>query len=107
MAKNCKDCTLHPFWIKVEEKDLTASFATTWDPKKDISYICEEHEGEEGFNLSDWFYSTVKKMRDMEKAGELFVLDIRAYPHDKFHYCEKDRVQDYKSSECTEQCEDQ
>lgn len=108
MAKNCKDCLLHPFWIKREERDLTMSFATTHSTKAssgDITYICGDGE-EEGYDLSDWFYETVKKMREMEKNGELFIFEIRAYPHNKYHYCNNDLIQEYNSGSCTESCED-
>lgn len=109
--------SIKPFWIKVETRDLTMSFATTLDPKKDITYICTDYCFDtpeekaksywvDGFELTDWFYSTVKKMKELEKSGKMFVFEIHAYPHDKYHYCEKETVQLENSHLCTEHCKE-
>lgn len=101
---------LNPFWIVVKTNHLAEGF-TDWHAE-DISYIGPGYNPdkdinlyEDGFSLSTWFYSTLKKFKTLERTDEPFTFTIEVFPADKFHYCGEEGVPREKDSyQCPAGC---
>ncbi len=76
---------IEPFWIHIKTRSLDQKHAVTWDPFKDISIHCEHNE-HGAIDISDFFYAALKKYRDLEKEGKLFVFEITAHDRDDFDF---------------------
>ena len=92
---------IEPFWIKTDIRDLTLDHdgGGTWNYREDIQYFCEDGDEKE-FDLSQWFYDRVEKLKKIESKGEYKIFQIKAYPSDQFHHCSSDCITISEGEEC-------
>lgn len=87
---------MEPFWVKIVTKDLDSPDIK----EEEIEYQCSDDSPEpEEINITALFYMLLKKHKELEREGRVFIFELSAWHHEKYGYNGNGQIEEWDGIE--------
>ena len=89
---------MEPFWVKIIMRDLDLCYMG--EGEESIEYICSDDSPEpEEIDITQLFYKLLRRHKELEKEGRVFIFELSAWHHEKYGYNSNGQIEEWDGIE--------